>query len=446
MFGFLQKKTKKENAGKVVVLGIDGVPCSLLKRFTQQGIMPNLAGLAAKGTLTDMTASTPEVSSTSWSTFMTGVNPGKHGIYGFMELQKGSYKWKFPNARDIRSETLWDIAGRHNKTSIVLNVPSTYPAREIKGVLTAGFVALDLKKATYPESAYEYLKSIDYVMDVNAQKAKESLEALAVEIDRTFEVRKKAVLHFLDTDDWDLFISVITETDRLHHYLWVALEDENHPQHNFFIGFYKKLDEFIGEMYRRIGEDITFIVVSDHGFVDIKNEVYLNVWLREKGYLKFNKETPESMEDIDGGSRVFVLDPSRFYIHLRGKYPHGSVALEDYDNVRQELKEDLMSLEIDGEKVVKKILFKEELYSGGQSDDAPDLVAISNEGFDLKGSINKNQIAGKSLLTGGHTRHNAVFYINRQITQTDINIIDVGPTIMSLMNINESNFDGRCLL
>ena len=145
MFGLGKKKTKQGIRQKVVVLGIDGVPCSLLKRFTEQGIMPNLAKLAEKGTLTDMTASIPEVSSTSWSTFMTGVNPGKHGIYGFMELQKDGYKWKFPNSNDVSSETIWDIAGRHDKKSIVLNVPSTYPARELKGILTAGFVALDLE-------------------------------------------------------------------------------------------------------------------------------------------------------------------------------------------------------------------------------------------------------------------------------------------------------------
>ena len=71
MLGFLKKKLKKEDKReKVVVLGIDGVPCSLLRRFIKEGIMPNLAGLADKGTLSEMSASIPEVSSTSWSTFM----------------------------------------------------------------------------------------------------------------------------------------------------------------------------------------------------------------------------------------------------------------------------------------------------------------------------------------------------------------------------------------
>jgi len=409
-------------------------------------LMPNLAELAGKGTLSNMTASIPEVSSTSWSTFMTGVNPGKHGIYGFMELQKGSYKWRFPDSRDVSSRTLWDIAGSNGKKSIVLNVPSTYPAKELNGILTAGFVALDLKKATYPETAYEYLKGIGYIMDVNARKAQESLEALAEEIDKTFEVRKKAIMHFLDTGEWDLFIGVITETDRLHHYLWVALEDENHPQHDFFIGFYKKLDAFIGEMYRKVGDQVPFIMLSDHGFTTIKKEVYLNAWLREQGYLKFRKDVPGSLEDIHEESRVFVLDPSRIYIHSKGKYLNGSVCPDDYDGLRKKIREELMTLTYKGEKVIKEVLFKEEIYSGGLVKDAPDLVALSHEGYDLKGAINKPEIFGNSFLTGGHTRDNAVFYINRDVKKSDINIVDVGPTVISLMGIDHEGFDGKSLI
>lgn len=431
---------------KVVVLGIDGVPFALLNRFMNEGRMPNLSTLTKKGTFTSMTASIPEVSSTSWSTFMTGVNPGKHGIYGFTELQKNSYKWRFPNSGDIKSSTLWDVAGRNNKKSIVLNVPSTYPAGELNGILTAGFVALDLKKATYPESAYEYLKGIGYKMDVDTQKARQSSSALAEDIDKTFDIRKNAILHFFDNHEWDLFIGVITETDRLHHYLWNALHDSEHSQHTFFLGFYKKLDAFIGEMYDRAGDDISFIILSDHGFTAIKKEVYINTWLKEKGYLKFRNEKPETFEDMLEESKIFALDPARFYIHLKDKYIHGSVNGSEYDSLRQKLKEELLSLVIDGEKAIKTVFFKEDIYHGSLYDNAPDLVALSYEGYDLKGAINKTELAGKGFLTGGHTREDAVFFINRKIEANDVNIIDVGPTIISLLGIKENSFDGRCLI
>ncbi len=447
MLGFFKKKPgHKDGKDRVVVLGIDGVPCSLLKRFIERGMMPNLSALVQKGTLTDMTASIPEVSSTSWSTFMTGVNPGRHGIYGFTELRKGTYKWRFPNSDDLRSSTLWDIAGRHGRKSVIINIPSTYPARELNGILTAGFVALDLKKATYPESAYEYLKGIGYKMDVDTRKARESAEALAGEIDSAFEIRKKAILHFFDTAEWNLFIGVITETDRLHHYLWNALDDEGHPQHGFFLDFYKRLDGFIGEMYERTGDGVPFIILSDHGFTTIKKEIYLNAWLKEKGYLKFGKDSPESLEDMLAESRVFVLDPARFYIHTKERYPEGSVGPDEYEGLRRKLKDELLALEVDGEKVVKSVFFREEIYSGDLFDDAPDLVALPCEGYDLKGSINKDRIAGKGFLTGGHTREDAVFYINRRVSRKDINIVDAGPTIMSLLDISGNSFDGGSLV
>lgn len=447
MLGFLKKKSGKyDKKEKVVVLGIDGVPCSLLQRFIAEGVMPNLAGLAKKGTLTDMTASIPEVSSTSWATFMTGVNPGRHGIYGFTELQRGTYQWRFPNSNDIKSDTLWEIAGSNNKKSVVLNVPSTYPAKPLNGILTAGFVALDLRKATYPESAYEYLKSIGYKMDVDTKKAQESMASLTEEIDNAFTIRKKAILNFLDNQDWDLFIGVITETDRLHHYLWIALEDENHPQHDFFVNFYKKLDVLIGDVYERVGDEIPFIMLSDHGSTAIKQEIYLSAWLQERGYLKFKKENPETLADMHEESKVFVLDPARFYIHMTGKYPNGCVKEHEYESLRQRLKDELLSFTLNGERIIKSVLFNKDLYHGDQFGEAPDVVALSYEGFDLKGSINKTQIAGKGILTGGHTREDAFFYLNRKINAANINIVDIGPTIMSLLKITGNSFDGRCLI
>ena len=105
-----------------------------------------------------------------------------------------------------------------------------------------------------------------------------------------------------------------------------------------------------------------------------------------------------------------------------------------------------MSLSVEGEKVIKTVMYKDELYSGDLYEDAPDFVALSHEGYDLKGSINKNQIAGTGFLTGGHTRENAVFFINKKIDQSDINIVDVGPTIMALLIISGNSLYGKCLL
>lgn len=431
---------------RVVVLGLDGVPYSLLNRFAEDGVMPNVARLRGEGTLCSMTASIPEVSSTSWSTFMTGVNPGRHGIYGFMELDRDSYAWRFPNFGDLKAKTIWELAGQRGKRSIVMNVPSTYPARALNGMLVSGFVALDLKKASYPEEMYRYLEGIGYRLDVDASKAATAADEFADDILRTFRKRVEAVHHLYDSRDWDLFIAAVTETDRLHHYLWAALEDPSHTRHGFFLDFYRELDRFIGALYDKVGPDTPFLMLSDHGFTSIKKEVNLNVFLKERGYLRFVKEEPGSFQDIAEGSRAFALDPSRLYVHRRGTYARGSVANGGYEDLRNSLREDLLSLEVDGVKVIREVFFKEDLYHGACLAEAPDLVVLAHEGYDLKGAVNRKELSGRGPLTGGHTRDNALLYINRAIACDSPNIIDVGVTALTLLGVDGADLEGRPLL
>jgi len=431
---------------KAVILGLDGVPYSLLQRFTLDGIMPNLARLKEEGTLCSMTSSLPEVSSTAWSTFMTGVNPGRHSIFGFMEVNKDTYSWEFPNFNDLKSKTIWEIAAEKGKRSIVVNVPSTYPARPLYGMMVSGFIALDLKKASYPEKLYQYLRSIDYVIDVDAGKATKSLDDFTDDLLHTFRKRKEAIIHLFDSEHWDLFIAVVTETDRLHHYLWNALEDDSHSKHDFFLNFYTELDSFIGSIHERMGQNMSLIILSDHGFTSIKKEVHLNVLLQEKGYLRFIKSKPESFRDMDSGSMAFALSPARIYIHLKDKYAHGSVGQGRYEEIVNAVARDLISLELDGEKVIRSVFHKEDLYRGAFFQDAPDLVILPHEGYDLKSSLSADEISGKSPLTGGHTWENAAFYINEKVHCKSPNIIDVGGTILKLLDILPDGLEGNYLI
>ena len=71
---------------RVAVIGLDGVGLPLVQDLIGRGIMPNLARLVAGGTLAPMRSSIPTISSVSWTGFMTGKNPGKHGIYGFTDM------------------------------------------------------------------------------------------------------------------------------------------------------------------------------------------------------------------------------------------------------------------------------------------------------------------------------------------------------------------------
>ena len=90
IMGLLDRFNKKERA-RAVVLGLDGVPHSLLENLKKRGRIPYMASIFKNGYFGRMSVCIPEISSVSWSSFMTGAQSGVHGIYGFMDLEPGTY-------------------------------------------------------------------------------------------------------------------------------------------------------------------------------------------------------------------------------------------------------------------------------------------------------------------------------------------------------------------
>ena len=115
----MKKFSEKEK--KVLIVGIDGVPYSLLNTYIKNDVMPNLKKILSQGfRLHQMNASIPDVSSVSWTSFNTGVNPGEHGIYGFTDLKPDSYSLCFPNLGDVKAPPFWDILGKGNRKTSTL--------------------------------------------------------------------------------------------------------------------------------------------------------------------------------------------------------------------------------------------------------------------------------------------------------------------------------------
>jgi predicted AlkP superfamily phosphohydrolase/phosphomutase len=200
MLKFLRGKRREK---KAVVLGLDGVPYSLLSHYMDKGMMPQLAKLCQKdGKLIPMKSSLPEVSSVAWSSFMTGVNPGRHGIFGFTEIDRKSYEYTFPNFHSLREQPFWE---REDIKTVAFNIPHTYPAKPMNGVMVSGFVAIDLQKATYPERVFHYLSNLSYRIDVDAKLAPRDPEVFFKDLFDTFAKRVEAIEHLYAHEDWRLF-------------------------------------------------------------------------------------------------------------------------------------------------------------------------------------------------------------------------------------------------
>ncbi|MCX7974159.1 MAG: alkaline phosphatase family protein [Candidatus Aminicenantes bacterium] len=398
---------------RVLVIGLDGVSYSLLRKFCQQRITPKIAEIISQGYLSLMKASLPEISAVSWTDFMTGTNSANHGIFGFTDLKTGSYELRFPNFKDVRVPTLWEKIGQQGKKSLVINQPATYPARPLNGILISGFVAIDLAKAVYPPQEIERLKKINYLIDVDPMAIRANRQLLWSDLKKTLESTKRA-LNLYWNEDWDYLEIVITGTDRLHHYFMKAAHRNDHPSHEAFLNYYREVDSFIGQIVddfiKTKGSYDNIFLLSDHGFCELEKEVYLNSWLKKQGLLKFKNDEPQSLADIEDSSVAFALDPNRIYLHLKGKFPKGKIEVSERERWCEEIRRALLQLEHNGQKVVQAVYVAEEVYSGPLLPLGPDLIALSYPSFDLKGSIKKKEIFYDSDLEGMHTYDDAFFW------------------------------------
>ncbi|MBN2491786.1 MAG: alkaline phosphatase family protein [Planctomycetes bacterium] len=379
---------------KVLILGLDGVPRGLLERLARAGVMPSFARLIGEGTLHDLRASIPEISSVSWTSFMTGANPGIHGVFGFTDLVPGTMRIRFPRFSDLEVPTFWDRLGRQGLRSVVLNQPSTYPVRPIPGALVAGFVALDLDRAVYPARHLARLEAMRYRVDVDSRRAQSDRTHLLEELEATLAAREAAVDYFWTEERWDVLELVITGTDRLQHFLWDALEAAEHPLHERVLAYYRAVDGLAGRLVERFRAEHPagrFFALSDHGFTRVRQEVRLNAWLEAEGYLAFQGEERGALSALAPSTRVFALDPGRLYLRPAS------------EALRTELIERLTALGFGGEPVVRAVHRREAIYHGPLAERGPDLVVQAHDGFDLKGTLKADSVfAAPATMSGMH--------------------------------------------
>jgi predicted AlkP superfamily phosphohydrolase/phosphomutase len=412
-------RKKKKKPAKVMVVGLDGVPYTLLKKLIADGVTPNMGKIFGGGNFVQMQVVYPEISAVSWPSFMTGKDPGGHGIFGFTDLLPDSYDIFFPQFPDLKAPTIWDRLGEKGKRSIIINQPSTYPAKKIEGVLISGFVAVDIFKSVQPTKYLGALKRANYEVDIDTARARKNADFLFSQLDRTLKARKAAFDILREKEEWDFLELVITGTDRMQHYQMHAVMDESQENHQRTLDYYSKVDDLVGhafECYCRAsgtdgagtdGED--FIMLSDHGFTLIEREVYLMSWLEENGYLSFEGEG-RTLGDISADSKAFSLDPGRIFIHRQGKYPKGCVGDDEAKELIKEIRGKLLELRFEGKPVIRDAFSPEQVYSGPHVKQAADLIVWGHDGFDLKSSTAGEGIFRQTDLTGMHTQHDAFLY------------------------------------
>jgi predicted AlkP superfamily phosphohydrolase/phosphomutase len=437
---------------RVVVIGLDGVPFTYVRRLVDAGELPNFRALLEDGAMAQMDTTVPNVSSVAWASFMTGQNPGKHNIYGFIDRPAGSLRVFIPTSRDMRSPALWEILSAHGKRVFAMNVPVTYPPRDVNGIVVGCFLSPNVEKAAPNEDVANALKRLNYCVDADPWRAHENKDAFLSHLDEVFERRIDAMRYFWRQEPWDFFMAHIMETDRLHHFFWEEMEQGHERYAPAFRDFYERVDAVLGEVRSWLDDDTTLLVLSDHGFCSIRQEVYVNTWLHDAGYLGYASEEPKSLADIADTSLAYSLDPGRIFMNLAGREPGGRVRPgAEYERLRDEVAEGALAVldPASGKAVVDRVYRREELYHGPYADHAPDLVLATAEGYDPKGLFGKPELFFKgTTLVGMHTTPDALLYV-QGIDSIDRRpfITDVAPTILELLGLPvPDDMDGRSLL
>ena len=418
---------------RVFVLAIDGVPFSLLRELE---LFRDLWG---EGDLVQMDSVLPTLSSIAWTNFQTGRNPGKHGIFGFIDRKLNPFEIYIPLSRDIKSPTIYELTSESNLNAISVNIPLTYPPRHIKGIMVSGFLCTDIKKGTYPPDFSEYLLRMGYIIDVDPSLAYTDKDKFLKMIYQALE-RRIDLLDYLLEEEWNLLVFHIMETDRIQHFF-----GKDDPE---FLEFFKVLEKKVMEIYKKIPEEVEFIMLSDHGFTGIKYDVNISNWLEERGYLKFKEDRSRGFNAL-GEAVAYSLIPGRVYIAVRSREPFGIVEKENRERMVSELVEQLKEFRAPEteEPVFKKVYRKEELYSGEYIDLAPDIILEPSYGYNLVSKLDSEWLFQKPRQKGMHTKDDAFLFLKGHRLVIRPQIEDVTTILLHFLEIDiPKDLDGRNVL
>lgn len=422
---------------RLVVLGLDGLPLSLAKTLGYS--LPNIGRLARNATTVQ--AEIPELSPVNWTSFFTGQGPEQHGIFGFSRMDPHTYGLSITNSDHIECPTIFDWLDKTGHVSRVINLPNTYPAKPLRGMLIAGFVAHDLARAATPPFLAGQLAQCDYKLEADTNRGATDIDYLLNELRQTLISRLTALDMLWPDLDWDLFIHVFTETDRLFHFFMDAVLHQDHPHHTKCMQFLTDWDHAIGQFllkYDELPEPKRLMVLADHGFTEIRTEVCINTWLKNNGFLTLLGQ-PTSEWDatcISPSSTAFALDPGRIYIHTKDRFTRGLVLEGKKAVLMETIKNGLQALTLNGERVMEHVYTGSELYPGTSSSEVPDLVCQARSGFDLKAKFDRTEVFGFHGRTGTHTVDGAIFYDTHRTKPARMR--DTGQSILEYFNISDN--------
>lgn len=413
--------------GRTAIIGLDGATFRLLDPLCAEGVVPTLAALRERGTAGVLTSTTPAYTPPAWVSMLTGVNPGRHNVYGFLATTPQEAV-KVAHSGTIAATPIWRFAAERETPIGVYNVPMTYPpAKDVRGFMVSGGLAAGWTSpdtggfASDPEvaSIVDQVSGGAYPIDTvvsyeNDWSRPDSID----EVERIQVMRRRVLTALLEQRDVDVLFAVFEGPDRLQHlhyqYFvecsdWYGRSEASEYRARAW-SYFAELDRVIADLVAWAGTDGNVLVVSDHGAGPWEKTLNVNLLLQEWGFLRLpavsritrlgivagpiqaaaRKLLPRGIllsakSRINRGiewsqTRAFASQVAEQGIHVneRGPLPFGIVDPADVPAVEAELTDRLLAFvdPDDGKPVVDRIVRREEAAQGPYASRAPHLFPV----------------------------------------------------------------------
>jgi predicted AlkP superfamily phosphohydrolase/phosphomutase len=473
---------------RVVVIGLDGVAWHLLDPLIDAGHMPRLAALRAGGSWGSLQSTIPTYTPPAWTSAVTGVNPGRHGIYGFVAGNAQAERQELVHAGRIRAPSIWEIVNAQQARAGIYNVPLTYPPRPlsgwmVSGMMTPGYGERRTGFASWDgpgggEALEEHILRWvpDYACDLSANWERDWRDTVLCEAARdSLEQRHRALAGLLELDPPDLVFAVLETPDRLQHVYYRYLDPadsmygspEGERIRSCVTTCFESVDRIVGLLDDYAGRDGAVIVCSDHGFTAWDASVHTNALLASWGYLKLKRsarvlQTPLARWMVPIAKRMLPAKTAReakvrtfaaidwsktkafaspipqqgIFVNLKGRERFGIVPPTELAALKDEIVRHFEGLRgPQGRPVTERVFRAEDVFYGEALDGAPDLLPVlMDHRFELDDEIfhTKPFTDQSHLPRGVHHPDGVVVIAGAGVTPGRIagSIVDVTPTAL----------------
>jgi predicted AlkP superfamily phosphohydrolase/phosphomutase len=309
---------------KLLAIGLDGATFTILEPLIEAGKLPVLGRLREQGSWGTLESTFPPKTIPAWPVMATGKNPGKLGLFHFLNKANPSTVDEFVafNSSMIEGETFWDYLGEAGRKVGVVNFPLLYPPYPVNGFMVSGLGASESNEITYPTSLREELDATTGGYEIRVPYAdpiySDNEELLIHDLTRVLNKRTEAVKYVMRNREWDVLFAIFSVTDWAQHYFWKHVDpthclydgEKSPPLREAFEGFWTAVDHAVGEIVQQLDDEATVLVISDHGFGPVDQQFRVNAWLKRRGYLvessnqdnvhKLKRAAFPLLEDIGG--------------------------------------------------------------------------------------------------------------------------------------------------